>query len=92
MDKLKIKKEILNKINQQIEESLRAYQKTIKYMAADAPIEILCLPKTIQTILLNNNIIRVYDLFDADLTKIKGLGKTRVDRLTASLDEFLLMR
>ena len=65
------------------------YKKTISYMYADVPIGVLCLSKTIETILLRNGIVRVYDLIDRDLTKIKGIGHRRVRDLTASLDKFL---
>ncbi len=77
------------KINKELIESLGRYKKTLSYMAGDAPIEVLCLPKTIQTVLISNGCLRIYDLFDCDLTKIKGIGKTRIRDLTARLNEFL---
>lgn len=83
VDKEEIKKKLLH--------SYQSYQKTMAYLLADAPIEVLCLSKPIQTILLNSGFLRVYDLLDCDFTKIKGLGKTRIRDLTASLDKFLSM-
>lgn len=71
--------------------NLDNYKKTLLYMYADAPLEILCLPKVIERILLSNGCIRVYDLLDRDFTKIKGLGVTRIRKLTASLDQFVSM-
>ena len=68
---------------------LAHYRKTICYMEANVPIEVLCLPTVIQNALVNDGCLRVYDLINRDLTKIKGLGSTRLRILTASLDEFL---
>lgn len=79
----KLKKELFNKFEE--------YKKTINYMAADAPIEILCLPKKIESILLDQGFLRVYDLFNIDLIKIKGIGKTRIRDLTSCLDQFFSM-
>lgn len=78
----------MERINREFVQSLGEYRKKISYMVGDTPIETLCLPKSTQTILLNQGIIRVYDLFNLDLVKIKGLGETRIRNLTARLDEF----
>ena len=86
-----IRKEILE-INKKLLESLDNYRKTMSYMCGDAPIEVLCLPKVIETILISNGCLRVYDLFDRDLTEIKGMGCGRIRQLTARLDEFLPIR
>ncbi len=90
-DKIKLNKSVIQKINKQVTEGIQKYKQTINYMAGDAPINILCLPKAIETILLKQGILRVYDLLNRDLAKIKGLGKVRVDRLTSSLNEFFPM-
>jgi len=81
----------LSKIRIEVLKKYEEYNKTMKYMAADAPIEILCLPKAIETILITNGYLRIYDLFDADFTKIKGLGVVRCRDLTACLDQFFSM-
>lgn len=88
----KLKKSDIKKINKKLVESLQNYRKLMSYMVGDMPIGVLCLPKTVETILLNNGLLRVYDLFDRDLTKIKGIGKVRGRNLAACLDEFLSMR
>lgn len=75
-----VKEEVLNK--------LREYRKTIAFMYADAPITILCLPAIIEKSLLDHGCLRLYDLFDIDFTKVKGLGSTRIRYLTSRLDEF----
>lgn len=80
-DKIKIKKQLL--------ESLQNYNKTMSYMICDAPIETLCLKKDIENILINIGCLRIYDLLDRDLTKIKGLGVSRIRDLTTRLNEFL---
>lgn len=79
------------KLKQELAEKFRDYQKTMQYMAADAPIEVLCLPPTVQKVLLDQGFLRIYDLFDVDLIEIKGIGIARVRDLTACLDKFLSM-
>jgi len=80
---------------QQIREELilryAEYHKTMAYLSADAPIEILCLPKTLETILLKNGFNRVYDIVNVDFTKIKGLGVVRAGQLASCVNQFLAM-
>lgn len=71
--------------------SFENYKRTMLYMSCDAPIEILCLPKAIETILVNDGVSRVYDLLDRDLTKIKGLGDIRRGELASRLNKFISM-
>lgn len=80
---IKIKEEVLKKMVE--------YEQTMKYMAADIPIEALCLPKATETILVNHGCLRVYDLLNRDFGEIKGLGAIRIGDLTARLDKFLSM-
>ena len=86
-----ILKREMNKINLELLKSLGNYQKTLSFMLADAPIGCLCLPKTIETILLNEGCLRIYDLFDRDFTEIEGLGVARIRDLTTCLDKFFSM-
>ncbi len=79
------------KLKQELRQKFSDYQKTMKFMLADAPIEILCLQPALQNILTDQGFLRVYDLFDVDLVKIKGLGVVRVKQLTSSLDKFFSM-
>lgn len=81
----------LKEINEKLLINLQNYRKTLTYMYADAPIEALCLPNSLQNILIDSGCLRIYDLIDRDLTEIKGLGKTRINRLTTCLNEFLSM-
>lgn len=83
MQLLKIKEEVLKKLSE--------YRTTLMYMASDAPISILCLPKVTENILLSNGFLRVYDLFNRDFVEIKGLGTTRIRDLTSRLDQFFSM-
>ncbi len=76
-------------VKQELEKSIHVFKKNIHYMFGDAPISVLCLPKTIETVLISEDCLRVYDLFNRDLTKIKGIGKTRVRLLAASLEQFI---
>ena len=79
------------RLKKDLEDKFRSYQTTMRYLAADAPIEVLCLPKTTEKMLLDSGFLRIYDLFDIDLVKIKGIGVTRVRQLTTSLDKFFSM-
>ncbi len=82
---------MFEKLREEILIKFKEYKTTLNYMATDAPIEILCLPKSIETVLISNDLLRIYDLFDVDFTKIKGLGVTRIRHLTACLDKFFSM-
>lgn len=79
------------KLKDELKKSFENYQKVMKYMLADAPIEMLCLDAPIEKILLDQGFLRVYDLFDVDFTKIKGFGAVRIRNLTTSLDKFFSM-
>lgn len=78
-------------IKEKVLMNLQNYHQNMKFMAADAPIEVLCLPKVIETILLNEGCIRIYDILNRDLAEIKGLGIKRSGDLTSRLNEFFAM-
>ena len=82
------KMELLKK---ELAQRFKDYNKTLTYLAGDAPISILCLPKATEKILLNSGCLRVYDLFNLDFTEIKGLGRVRIRDLTTRLDQFVAM-
>ncbi len=81
----------IKKLNKNILKSLNNYRKTITYLTADAPIGILCLPTVIENILIRADCLRVYDLLNRDLAKIKGLSDRRLALLTSRLNEFIAM-
>ncbi len=89
MDNEEILKNEIHEIHKKLLESLENYRKTMSYMYGDAPIGVLCLDKVVETTLINNGCLRVYDLFDRDLAEIKGIGHSRIRNLAARLDEFL---
>jgi hypothetical protein len=76
-------------VKERLKEDFVHYRRALCYMEANVPIQVLCLPKVIETALLNDGCIRVYDLINRDLGKIKGLGDRRLNLLTSRLDEFL---
>lgn len=78
-----IKEEVFKKFNE--------YRKTMNFMITDAPLSILCLPLIIEKSLSNHGCFRIYDLFDLDFTKVKGLGIVRIRDLTTCLDKFFSM-
>lgn len=81
----------LKKIREEVLKKFQDYRNTLNYMACDAPIEILCLPIQIQNVLLAHGCLRIYDLFNMDFTKVKGLGISRIRDLTTCLDQFFSM-
>lgn len=81
----------MTRLKQELKKKFDEYQTTMKFMLADAPIQILCLNPRIEDILLNEGFLRIYDLFNADLIKVKGLGVVRVKELTSRLDQFFSM-
>ena len=91
MVEVKLNKTHIRKINKKLNESLENYKDIVRYMGADLPIGCLCLPQKYEKKLLDNGILRIYDLFNRDLTKIKGIGKVGVGYLTASLQQFIPM-
>lgn len=87
-----LKEEDLQKeINLQLTKSLENYRNTLSYMLGDMPIQSLNIPKKIIKILINNDIIRVYDLFGRDFTKIEGLDFIGIRDLTTCFNEFISM-
>lgn len=82
---------IIKKINEEFLKNVEEFSKTLNFMIADVPIQILCLDKKTENILLKNGFLRVYDLFNVELTEIEGLNDSRIGNLTASLDEFFSM-
>lgn len=76
------------KIKEELNKALKEYRKSLVYMGANVPIECLCLPDEIQSILIREGILRVYDIINRDLGKIKGIGSKRRAVLAAHLDEF----
>lgn len=83
LDMKRLKDELLIKYKE--------YQTTIKLMACDAPIAILCLSPKTEKILLSNGCLRVYDILEMDLTKIVGLTEVAARDLTSRLDQFRSM-
>lgn len=83
--------EKMRKIKEEIAKKFTDYRTTLNYMAADAPISTLCLAPAIENALLAHGCLRIYDLFDCDFTKIKGLGISRIRDLTTSLNKFFAM-
>lgn len=81
----------IKEINDKLKINFNRYKKALLLLSADAPIEVLCLPKVIENILLRDGCVRIYDIFDRDLTKIKGFGDSRIANLTSRLDEFISM-
>jgi hypothetical protein len=81
----------MDKLKKELKKSFDDYQTTMRFMLADAPIESLCLNPKLEAILLNEGFLRIYDLFNVDLVKVKGLGVVRIKELTTRLDQFFSM-
>lgn len=91
MDVEKLQDSEIKKISEELLKKLQEYNQLMKYMSADAPIQILCLPSFTEKALLDHGCNRIYDLFDLDFTKVKGLGAKRIGDLTACLNQFFSM-
>lgn len=81
----------MQQLKKELAEKFGEYKKTLSYLAADAPIQALCLPASLENILLDHGLLRIYDLFNRDFTEIKGLGVARIRHLTTRLDQFFAM-
>lgn len=81
----------MKKLKDEISKCLKNYEKTIKYMVQDAPIQILGLPRNLQKKLIKNNCLRIYDFIELDFGKIEWLDDVDIRDLTARLNEFLSM-
>jgi len=87
-----IHKEVfLQKLKKQLLEKFIEYNKYLTLMQGDVSISALCLKKSIEKKLIANDILRVYEIFNLDLTKVKWLSDTEVRHITASLNKFLSM-
>ena len=74
--------------SKKLNEDLAHYRNVLSYLEANVPIQVLCLPKPIETLLIKEGCLRVYDLINRDLGKIKGIGVDRLNILTSRLDQF----
>ena len=65
------------KINKELFERMKSYRNTLNVLACDAPISVLCLPPNLESILIKNKLIRVFDLIygDVNLAEVKGIGE-----------------
>jgi hypothetical protein len=88
---LNLTKKQSNQASKKLKKCLDNYHKISILMAGDAPLQALCLPKNVETILLDNGYARIYELFNLDLTKIEGLSSAHIGDLTARLNEFMAM-
>lgn len=78
----------IKKEQDKLKEDIGHYRRVMQVLGSNVPIQTMCLPKEIETILINAGYERVCDLFGCDLTKIKGLGDKRISLLASRLDEF----
>lgn len=81
----------MKKLKEEIIRKFAEYRTTMRYMAADAPIAILCLPSSTEKTLADQGLLRIYDLFDLDLVKIEGLSVAKLRDLTTRLNQFFSM-
>lgn len=76
------------KIKHDFLKNLENYKRYINEAALDIPIETLCLPQSINKILIRNGLSRIKDIAAADLTEVKGLGDKRIELIRFRIDEF----
>lgn len=92
MNEVKLSANDALEINKKLLESLENYNKMLLHSMTDIPLGCLCLDNKTEEILFKNGFRRVFDLIDVDLREIKGLGKIRIGKINAGLDQFLVMR
>lgn len=81
----------MEQLRKELAKKFDEYRLTVSFMAADAPLEVLCLPPVIENALLTHGCLRIYDLFNCNFVEVKGLGARRIRYLTTRLNEFLSM-
>ena len=81
----------VKKIGKEVLKTVKTYANVLKIMACDMPIESLCLPKELNSILIKAGYLRVYDILDINLTEIKGVGVVRANMISARLQELCLI-
>ena len=72
-----------------LRDDLTMYRIALNCEVADVPIETLCLPKEINTILRKNNLSRVCDLFGVKPEAINGIGRKRANIIAKALRVFM---
>lgn len=87
-DNEKVMDRELKKIQKNFLKQINSYKNFIRQCELDAPLEVLCLPDAILTILRREGINRVFDLTGRDFAKIKGLGAVRIGILQTALAKF----
>jgi hypothetical protein len=90
-DNVNVKEIAIKEVNKTLMTGLKDYRNVINFMSGDAPIGVLCLPRQLETKLVDKGFLRVYDLFDHDLAKIEGITDLNVTFLTSRLNQFLSM-
>ena len=83
------KEQALKKVREEVSRMMKDYRVTMTFMASDAPISILCFPIVVETALNRHGCLRVYDLFNCDFAKVKGLSVKHIRDLTSRLQEFI---
>jgi len=84
-----LSEEFKKKINEELKRQSERYQKMMRLMQADAPLEVLCLDKKTEEILRTHGFFRVYDILDVDLAKVEFLDARAIRHLASRLNEFI---
>ncbi len=76
----------------ELRKQMEHYRNCLQFLGSNVPIQVLCLPKSLENLLLRSGCLRVYDMINLDLAKIKGLGGKSLSLLRSRLDEFFSIR
>lgn len=87
-DDMIINPDVVSFSKEDVKKNLEHYRKTLSYMGANVPIQVLCLPKSLEKSLIRARLVRVYDLISCNLAEIEGIGPKSLDLLASRLDEF----
>lgn len=88
MNDLNVDNEELKIDREKVKNDFQNYRLILQFLGSNVPIQALCLPKEIENALISDGCLRICDMVNRDLSKIKGIGKRRLDLLTARMDEF----
>ncbi len=83
-------------IREELIKNAAHYRNSLNFMATNLPIAAMCLPPTIEAVLLREGFIRIYDILafaqgGHKLSEIKGIGDARARILESHLDEFVVV-
>lgn len=79
------------KIREELRKQSQRYQRMMRILETDAPIEVLCLDKKIEDLLRIHCFFRIYEILDVNLSEVEFLTDRDVRHIAARLNQFTSM-